>query len=55
MYVSFVLTSPIAQDDGVDFTPDDAYPLVIELHTAASARATADLHLAWCGDRLCWP
>jgi hypothetical protein len=35
------------EDDGVAFTPDDAYPLVIAFHTAESHRAVIGLQAAW--------
>jgi len=35
------------EDDGVAFTPDDAYPLVIAFHTSESLSARVGLQSAW--------
>jgi hypothetical protein len=35
------------EDDGVAFTPDDAYPFVIELHTPSSLQASIGITAAW--------
>eukprot|EP00615_Pteridomonas_danica_P001539 CAMPEP_0114362930 /NCGR_PEP_ID=MMETSP0101-20121206/26101_1 /TAXON_ID=38822 ORGANISM="Pteridomonas danica, Strain PT" /NCGR_SAMPLE_ID=MMETSP0101 /ASSEMBLY_ACC=CAM_ASM_000211 /LENGTH=115 /DNA_ID=CAMNT_0001509149 /DNA_START=23 /DNA_END=370 /DNA_ORIENTATION=- len=35
------------EDDGVAFTPDDAYPLVISFHTKESHTARIGLQAAW--------
>jgi len=35
------------EDDGVDYTPDDAYPFVLTFHTPKSARAYAGIRAAW--------
>mmetsp|Transcript_45166 Transcript_45166/g.57847 ORF Transcript_45166/g.57847 Transcript_45166/m.57847 type:complete len:132 (+) Transcript_45166:197-592(+) len=37
----------IGEDDGVDFTPDDAYPLVIEFHTEESLHIKQSLKSSW--------
>jgi hypothetical protein len=40
------------EDDGVAFTPDDAYPLIIAFHTEQSLRARVGLLAAWSNYRI---
>lgn len=44
--VRIILEQP-GEDDGVAFTPDDAYPVAVQLHTPASLQAAVGIAAAW--------